>query len=227
MNGVLPCALTTVALLVATSVPVVAQSAPGSADIDRDRAAAERALDRSGRLRWMGTIGSGMSLAAALMSDEQMSARGGTALAVGGITAVGLGLIGDFGRHRAKSRLDALNRAPAGGLDDPARAEAERALRRGGRLSLFGDIATAMFVAVPFFPAGHRCGYGSDDTGCSAAAKAYLVGAVAAGGVGLVGLFKTRRAENRLEALEMPKASHGFGVAPLPDGVAANYSVAW
>ena len=43
-----------------------------------------------------------------------------------------------------------------------------------------------------------------------------------------MGFFKTRRAEARLEALdETPQASHGLGVAPLPDRVAATYSVAW
>ena len=45
----------------------------------------------------------------------------------------------------------------------------------------------------------------------------------AAGAVGLVGFFKTRRAEGRLEALdETSQASHQLGVVPLRDGVAGD-----
>ena len=220
--------LTATALLVATGAPAVAQPAHRDADVDRDRAAAGRALDRGGRLRLMGTIGAGMSFAAMLMSDEQMASGGGTALAVGGMATLGLGLIGDLARYRGESRLDALDRAAAGGLDGPARDEAERALRQGRRLKLVGDIGSAMVLALPFFPAGHRCGFGSESEECSPAANAYIAGSITAVVVGIVGHFKTGRAEGRLEAFdETPRASHGLGVAPLRDGVAANYSVAW
>ena len=228
MHHAVPCVATALVLLAASSALALAQHADGDSDVDRDRAAAERALDRGGRLRLMGTIGAGMSLAAMFMSDEQMASRGGTALAVGGMSTLGLGLIGDFARYRGKSRLDTLDRVAAGDLDNPARDEAERALRQGRRLGVVGDVGSAMFLAQPFFPAVHRCGFGSESEGCSPAAKAYIVGGITATVVGIVGLFKTGRAEGRLEALdETPRASHGLGVAPLRDGVAANYSVAW
>lgn len=146
-------------------------------------------------------------------------------MAVGGVTALGLGLIGDFAWYRGKTSLDALDRAAAGGLDGPARAEAERALREGRRLNVIGDIGIAMTLAAPFFPI-RLCGSGPES--CGPTAKAYFLGAAAALGVGIVGLIKTGRAERRLEAFdEASQASHRVGVAPLPNGVAANYSVAW
>ena len=209
-------------LLVTVSAPAFAQSADREVDA---RAAAERTLDRSRRLRQIGGVGAAMSLAALLMSEEQRTSRRGAALAVGGVTALGLGLIGDFARYRGRSRLEALDRVAAGGLGGAARAEAERALRQGLRLRLIGDIGLAMTLATPFFPT-HLCSSGPES--CGPAAKAYLLGTAAAVGVGIVGLIKTGRAESRLETLdERAQPSHRVGVAPLPDGVAANYSVAW
>ena len=226
MPRALASVLTTATLLVATSAPALAE--PADADSDRARAAAERALDRSGRLRWMGTLGAGLSIAAVFMTDEQMASGGGVALATGGLATLGLGVIGDVAKYRARTRLDALDRISAGGLDSPARAEAAEALRRGRQFRMIGEVGGLMFVAMPFFPSGHRCGWGENTPGCSPAAKAYLVGASAAVGLGIAGLIKTSRVESRLEALdERPQASHRFGVAPLRDGVAANYSVAW
>ena len=174
----------------------------------------------------MGGIGAGMSLAAMFMSDEQRTSGAGKVLAVGGVTTLGLGLIGDFARYRGRTRQDAVDRVAAGDLDSPARAEAERALRQGRRLVLVGDVGTAMVLAMPFFPDRHLCGRGAER--CGAAAKVYILSAAAAAGIGIVGLIKTGRAESRLEAFdETPQASHGIGLAPLRDGVAASYSVAW
>ena len=224
MPRALASVMTTATLLVATSTPALAQPA----DADSDRAAAERALDRSGRLRWMGTLGAGMSIAAVFMTDEQMASGGGVALAAGGLATLGLGVIGDVAGYRARTRLDALDRVSAGGLDSAARAEAEGALRRGRQLRLAGDVGSLMFIAMPFFPSGHRCGFGKDTPAYSTAAKAYRVGASAAVGLGIAGLIKTSRGKSRLEALdERPQASHRLGVALLRDGVAANYSIAW
>ena len=222
----LPCAVTTVALLVTTSEPARAQNASRGSDVARSRAAAERTLDRGSRLRLIGGVGAGMALAANFMSAEQKASGAGTALVVGGVTALGLGLIGDFARYRGKTRLDALDRVAAGGLDSPARAEAERSLRHSRRLSLIGDVGVAMAVAMPFFP-DHWCG--SDAETCRPTAKkAYYLGTAAALGIGIVGLVKGGRAEKRLEAFdETSRASHQVGVAPLRDGVAASYSVAW
>ena len=132
MHGGLLRVVTAMFLLAPVSAPAFAQSA--YPDVDA-RAAAERTLDRSRRLMRIGIVGAGMSVAAMLMSDARRTGRGVNALAVGGVTALGLGI---------------------------------------------------------------------------------------------VGLIKTRRAERRLEAFdERSQASHQVGLAPLPDGVAANYSVAW
>ena len=214
--------VTAMSLLVAASTPALAQSADGDVEA---RAAAERTLDRGRRLMRIGVVGAGMSLAAMLMSDEQRAATGGTAMAVGGVSALGLGLIGDFAWYRGKTRLDALDRTAAGSLDGAARTEVEGALRQGRRLSLIGDIGVAMTLAAPFFPR-HLCGSGPET--CGPGAKAYILGAAAAVGVGIAGLIKTGRAESRLEAFdEMAQANHRVGVAPLRDGVTATYSVAW
>ena len=222
MHGGLLRVVTAMFLLAPVSAPAFAQSA--DPDVDA-RAAAERTLDRSRRLMRIGIVGAGMSVAAMLMSDERRTGRGGNALAVGGVTALGLGLIGDFAWYRGKTSLDALDQVAAGGIDGAARAEAERALRQGRRLNVIGDIGIAMALATPFFPR-HFCGSGPES--CGQPAKAYILGAAGALGVGIVGLIKTRRAERRLEAFdERSQASHQVGVAPLPDGVAANYSVAW
>ena len=228
MHRSLPSAMIAAALLVTTAAPAPAQDP--SLDIDRERVAAERTLERSHRLRVMSVLGAGLSTAAIAAWGTDSASGAGNAIATGGMAAVGLGLIGDFARYRGKSRLDALDGIAAGGVDSPARAAAERALRQGRRLSVIGNVGAAMVLAMPFFPAGHRCGpgYGSESEGCSTAAKAYIAGSVAAGAVGLVGFFKTRRAEGRLEALdETPQASQQLGVVPLRDGVAATYSVAW
>ena len=133
--------VTATLLLVTISAPALAQRA----DRDDDaRGAAERTLDRSRRLMWIGIAGAGMSAAATLMPDERITGRRGTALAVGGVTALGLGVIGDFAWYRGKTRLDTLDRAAvAGGTDGAPRADAERALRRGRRLNLIGDIGIA------------------------------------------------------------------------------------
>ena len=221
-----PCAMTVATLLVATAVPARAQDR--RPDADRERAAAERTIEHGRRFRVISALGTGLSIAAMAAWDRDRTSGTGTAIAVGGMTALGLGLIGDFARYRGKSRLDALDRIAAGGVASPARAEAERALRQGRRLSVIGGVGAAMTLAMPFFPAGHRCGWGTEPDRCSTAAKTYLVAGVAAGAVGLAGFFKTRRAQSRLEAIdETPRASHGLGVAPLRDGVAATYSVAW
>ena len=226
MHRVLPCAMTAATLLVVTAAPARAQDR--SPDIDRERAAAERTLEHSRRFRVISALGTGLSIAAMAQWDRDRTSGTGTAITVGGMTALGLGLIGDFSRYRGKSRLDALDRIAAGGVDSPARAEAERALRQGRRLSVIGSVGAAMTLAMPFFPAGQRCGFGDEPDGCSTAARTYIAGSVAAGAVGLVGFFKTRRAEGRLDALhETPQASHGLGVVPVRDGVAATYSVAW
>ena len=209
-------------LMITVSAPAFAQSA--DPDVDA-RAAADRTLDRGRRLMLIGVAGAGMSAAATLMSDERRTGRGGTALAVGGVTALGLGLIGDFAWYRGKTILDALDRAAAGGIDGAARAEAEQSLRQGRRLEVVGDIGIAMSLAAPFFPR-QLCGSGPGS--CGRAAKTYFLGAAAALGAGIVGLVKTDRAERRLEALdERSQARHEVGVAPLADGVAATYSVAW
>ena len=150
-SGFLP-VVTAMSLLVAASTPALAQSADGDVEA---RASAERTLDRSRRLRQIGGVGAAMSLAAILMSEEQRTSRGGAALAVGGVTALGLGLIGDFAQYRGKSRLDVLDRDAAGGLGGAARAEAERALRQGRRLRAGGQ---------GLHP-GHRCGGGNRDRG--------------------------------------------------------------
>ncbi len=214
-----PGIVTSLALVVTMSGPVFAQGADGEPDIDRDRAAAEETLDHGRRLAWVGMAGAGLSLAATFMSDERKTSRTGTALGVGGVAALGLGLVGDFARYRARSRLDALDRRMAGAAGSAAREEAERALRQGRRLSLVGDVGIAMVLATPFLPE-HRL-----DT---PAGRSFLYGAAAAAGIGIVGLIKTSRAESRLEAFdEARQSSHRVGVAPLPDGVAANYSVAW
>lgn len=257
MHRVLLAVLTAAALLAATTAP--AQSTDANSDRDR----AERTLDRSRRLRLIGGIGAGMSLAAGLLWEGGMfephtpgslerASGTGKALAIGGVTALGLGLIGDFARYRSKSRLDALDRIAAGSLDRAARDEVEQALRQGRRLSpeilddyarsaardkteralrqarrlrVVGDVGAAMALAMPFFP-DRFCGPEAES--CSPAAKAYMVGGIAAGVVGFVGMIKTSRAESRLEVLdEARRASHQIGVAPLRDGVAANYSVAW
>ena len=218
-----PYAVTAVALLVTTSAPATGQNR--NSDTDRDRSTAERTLERSGRLRWAGTVGAGLSLGAIFMSDEQKTSGAGKALVVGGVTTLGLGLIGDFAQYRGKSRLDALDHAAAGGLGGPERAEVERTLRLGRRLSLIGDVGLAMAVAMPFFP-DHWCGSGAET--CNSAAKAYLLGATAALGAGIVGHIMGGRAQRRLEAFdETARASHQIGVAPLRGGVAASYSVAW
>ena len=167
-------------------------------------------------------MGAGLSLTAQFMSDDRKTGGAGTALALGGVTALGLGLVGDFARYRARTRLDALDRDVAGGVDSVERLEAERALRQGRRLGFVGDVGVAMVLAVPFFP--DLCGRES----CGPVGKTYLFTAATAAGIGIVGLIKTARAESRLAAFdEAPQASHRIGVAPLPDGVAANYSVAW
>lgn len=226
MHRSLPFTAMTAALILAAVAPAPAQDR--GPDIDLERAAAERTVERSRRLRVMSVLGVGLSTAAIAMWDRDRTSGTGTAITAGGMTALGLGLIGDFARYRGKSRLDALDGIAAGGVDSSGRAEAGRALRQGRRLSVFGNVGSAMVLAMPFFPRGHRCGFGSEPGGCSTAARAYIAGSVAAGAVGLVGFFKTRRAEARLEALdEKPQASHGLGVTPLPDGVAATYSVAW
>ena len=226
MHRLLPPAMIAAALLVTTAAPTPAQDP--SLDIDRERAAAERTIERSHRLRVMSVLGAGLSTAAMAAWGKDRTSGAGNAIAAGGMAALGLGLIGDFARYRGNSRLDALDEITAGGVDSPARAEAERALRQGRRLSVLGNIGAAMALAMPFLPAGHRCRYESESEGCSTAAKAYIVGSVAAGAVGLVGIFKTRRAEGRLEALnETRQASQQLGVVPLRDGVAAIYSVAW
>ena len=180
MPRALASVLTTTTLLVATSAPALAQPA----DADSDRVAAERALDRSGRLRWMGTLGAGMSVAAMFMTDEQMASGGGVALTAGGLATLGLGVIGDLARHRARIRLDALDRLSGGGLDSPARAEAEGALRRGRQLRLAGDVGSLMFIAMPFFPHGHRCGLGKDTPECSTGRSGLSRGCVHGNGAG-------------------------------------------
>ena len=191
------------------------------ADVDRDRAAAERTLERSRPFRWIGGLGAGLSVAASFMSYEQRTGPGGKALAVGGVTALGMGLIGDLARYRARTRLDALDSGATGGLDSPARADAERTLRLSRRLGVLGDVGAAMLLAMPFFP-DHLCETGET---CPPAAKAYILGGVAALGVGIAGWIKTGRAESRLEAFD--ETSHRVGVAPLRDGAALSYSVAW
>ena len=214
----LPGVVTSLALVVTMSGPAFAQNVDRESDIHRDRAAAEETLDHSRRLAWVGMAGAGLSLAASFMSDERKTSRAGTALGVGGVTALGLGVIGDFAWYRARTRLDALDRPVAGAVGSPAREEAERALRQGRRLSLVGDAGIAMVLATAFLPEQRLDG---------PAGRTFLFGAAAAG-IGIVGLIKTARAESRLEAFdEAPQASHRVGVAPLPDGVAANYSVAW
>ena len=216
-------AVIAVALLVMASAPVLAQNR--DADVDRDRADEERTLDSSRRFRLMGRIGAGMSVAAYFMSDEQRTSGAGTAFVVGGVTALGLGLVGDFARNRGKTRLDARDQAAAGGLGSPERAEAERTLRLGRRLSFVGDVGIAMAIAMPFFP-DRWCGSRAET--CNPAARAYLLGTAAALGAGIVGRIKGGRAERRLETFdETARASHQIGVAPLRDGVAASYSVAW
>ena len=223
MHGDLFRLVTATLLLATVSAPARAQRA----DRDDDaRGAAERTLDRSRRLKWIGIAGGGMSAAATLMPYERMTGRRGTALVIGGVTALGLGVIGDFAWYRGKTRLDTLDQAAvAEGTNGAARADAERALRQGRRLNLIGDIGVAMTLAAPFFPT-QLCGPGPES--CGPVANAYILGAATALGVGIVGLIKTGRAERRLAAFnEMPQASHRFGVAPLPDGVTANYSVAW
>ena len=222
MHGGFLRVVTATLLLVAVSAPTLAQSA--DADVDA-RADAERTLDRGRRLMWFGVGGAGMSLAASLMSDEQRGARGSTAMAVGGVTAVGLGLIGNLTWYRGRTRLDALDQAAVVGPEGPARAEVGRALRQGRRLQVIGDIGLAMTLAAPFLPR-HLCGSGPET--CGPGAQAYFLGAAAAMGVGIVGLIKTGRAESRLEAFdETSRANHRVGVTPLSDGVAANYSVSW
>ena len=218
----LPCAAVAAALLVTAGAPARAQDLGSGMDLDR--AAAEQTLDRSRRLRLMGAVGGGLAIAAMFTSNEQRTSGAGMALAVGGLTSLGLGLIGDVGRYRGATRLDALDRAAARG--GPARAEAERALRQGRRLGLVGDIGAAMVLAAPFFPDRVFCG--SEAETCSGASKAYILSGAAAVGIGIFGRVKARRAAGRLETLdETPRASHGIGVAPLPDGVAASYTVAW
>ena len=215
----LPGVVTSLALVVTMSGPVFAQGADREPDVDRDRAAAEETLDHSRRLAWVGMAGAGLSLAASFMSDERKTSRAGTALGVGGATALGLGVVGDFAWYRARTRLDALDRRMAGAAGNPAREEAARALRQGRRLSLLGDVGFAMVLTTAFLP---------DQRLDTPAGRSFLYGAAAAAGIGIVGLIKTSRAESRLEAFdEAPQASHRVGVAPLPDGVAANYSVAW
>lgn len=191
------------------------------ADLDRSRTAAERTLDRSRRLRRLGGVGAALSVAAMFMSEEQRTSGAGSAMAAGGLATLGLGLIGDIGRYRGATRLDALH-GTGGGLDSRARADAERALRQGRRLQLVGDVGAAMILATPFVPG--LC-TGSDR--CNTSDKAYLAGGLAALGMGILGLVKVGRAESRLETLGERRASHGIGVAPLRDGVAANYSLAW
>ena len=193
-----------------------------SADLDRSRTAAERTLDRSRRLRRLGGVGAALSVAAMFMSEEQRTSGAGSAMAAGGLATLGLGLIGDIGRYRGATRLDALHGADVGGLGSRARADAERARRQGRRLQLVGDVGAAMILATPFVPG--LCA-GSDR--CSTSDKAYLAGGAAALGMGILGLVKVGRAESRLETLGERRASHGIGVAPLRDGVAANYSLAW
>ena len=211
--------VTSAALAVAMSGPAFAQHADREPDADRDRAAAEETLDRSRRLAWVGMAGAGLSLAASFMSDERKTGPAGTALGVGGVTALGLGLIGDFAWYRGRTRLDALDRRMTGAVGSPAREAAERALRQGRRLGLVGDVGFVMVLATAFLPEQRLDG---------PAGRTFLFGAASAAGIGIVGLIKAARAESRLEALdEAPQASHRIGVAPLPDGVAANYSVAW
>ena len=170
--------VTTLALVVATTAPAFAQDADREPDIDRDRVAAEQALNRSGWLRLMGTIGAGMSVAANFLSDERKTGRPGTAFAVGGFAALGLGLIGDFAQHRARTRLDGPDRLAAGNVDEPARAEAERALRQARRFGLVGDIGVAMVLATAFVPEKRLDG---------PVGRTVLFGAATAAGIGIVG----------------------------------------
>lgn len=208
--------VTALLLTLAAGAPASAQGPVRDTDADRDRAAAARTLDRGRRLGLIGGIGAGMGLAASFLSDERKTAGAGAALAVGGVTALGLGLIGDVVQYRSKTRLDALDRTAAGG---PARAEARRALRQGRRLALAGDVGASLLAASFFAPDGRL------DT---PAGRTFLVGAVAAVGAGIVGRIKARRAEERLAAFDEPSgANHRVGVAPLPDGFAASYALAW
>ena len=219
----LPGIVTSLALAVTMSGPAVAQHEDREPDIDRDRAAAEETLDRSRRLGWVGIAGAGLSLAANFMSDDRKTSGTGTALAVGGVTALGLGLVGDFAGYRARTRLDALDRDASGDVDSAERLEAERAWRQGRRLGLLGNVGAVMWLVMPFFPEGHFCG---SPERCGPAEQTYVLGAATAAGIGIVGWIKAARAKSRLEAFEATQASHRIGVAPLPDGVAANYSVA-
>ena len=208
--------VTALLLTLAAGAPASAQGPARDTDADRDRATAARTLDRGRRLGLIGGIGAGMGLAASFLSDERKTAGAGAALAVGGVTALGLGLIGDVVQYRSKTRLDALDRTSAGG---PARAEAQRALRQGRRLALAGDVGASLLAASFFAPDGRL------DT---PAGRTFLVGAVAAVGAGIVGRIKARRAEERLAAFDVPSgANHRVGVAPLPDGFAASYALAW
>lgn len=204
----------------AASLPALVQNR--GSDFDRDRTAAERTLDRSRPFRLLGGVGAALSVAAMFMSEEQRTSGAGTAMAAGGLATLGLGLIGDIGRYRGATRLDALRGTAGGGLDSRARADAERALRQGRRLQLVGAVGSAMVLATPFLPG--LC-TGSDR--CDTSDKAYLAGGVAALGLGILGMVKAGRAESRLDTLGERRASHGIGVAPLRDGVAANYSLAW
>ena len=217
--------VTSLALVVAMSGPALGQEADLEPDIDCDRAAAEKTLDHSRRLAWVGLAGAGLSLAANFMSDDRKTGGSSTALAVGGVTALGLGLVGDFARYRARTRLDALDRDAPGVLDSVKRLEAERALQQGRRLGLIGNVGAAMWLVMPFFPEGHFCG---SPERCGPAEQTYVLGAATAAGIGIFGWIKAARAESRLEAFdEAPQASHRVGVVPLPDGVAANYSMTW
>lgn len=211
--------VTTLSLALAASAPASAQGPARDPAADPDRAAAARALDRGRRLGLIGGIGAGMGLAASFLSDERRTAGAGAALAVGGVTALGLGLIGDFAGYRARTRLDAFDRPAAGAADGPVFAEAQRALRQGRRLALAGDVGASLLAVSLFAPDRRLSG---------PAGRTFLAGAVAAVGAGIVGRIKVRRAEKRLAAFdEPPGANHRVGVAPLPDGFAANYSLAW
>ena len=211
--------VTTLSFTLAASAPALAQGPARDADADLDRAAAARTLDRGRRLGLIGGIGAGMALAASFRSDERRTSGAGAALAIGGVTALGLGLIGDVAGYRARTRLDALDRTAAGDADGPVFAEAQRALRQGRRLALAGDVGATLLAVSLFAPDGRLN---------TPAGRTFVAGAVAAVGAGIVGRIKARRAEERLSAFdEPPGANHRVGVAPLPDGFAANYALAW
>ena len=112
------------------------------------------------------------------------------------------------------------------GLREAVSLRQQTRTRLEGARARHGDVGAAMVLAAPFFPDRVFCG--SEAETCSGASKAYILSGAAAVGIGIFGRVKARRAAGRLETLdETPRASHGIGVAPLPDGVAANYTVAW